>query len=176
MQQTLVHILVVVLFGQIYHVVEITERKLNNATPTLASQTGIERISANATKQASHYPWTDGLAYFGTFQTGSTRIDSIALSNSIVRTNWHMITITSSPGTDNWKFYQNTQLIKTAVGSNTVSFSSDSIYDIARSQTLTNGTSYYFTGNIANIILYNRALSATEIQQNYNATKTRFGL
>ena len=31
-------------------------------------------------------------------------------------------------------------------------------------------------GNIANVQIYNRALSTTEIQQNYNATRTRFGL
>jgi hypothetical protein len=31
-------------------------------------------------------------------------------------------------------------------------------------------------GKIAKIQIYNRALSATEIQQNYNATKSRFGL
>jgi hypothetical protein len=42
---------------------------------------------------------------------------------------------------------------------------------------------YYFNtsqpwtnGKIANFQLYNRSLSATEIQQNYNATKTRYGL
>ena len=34
----------------------------------------------------------------------------------------------------------------------------------------------YFNGNIAQTQIYNRALSATEILQNYNATKTRFGL
>ena len=34
----------------------------------------------------------------------------------------------------------------------------------------------YVTGNISLIQLYNRALSASEILQNYNATKTRFGL
>jgi hypothetical protein len=34
----------------------------------------------------------------------------------------------------------------------------------------------YAKGNISNTSLYNRALSATEIQQNYNTTKTRFGL
>ena len=33
-----------------------------------------------------------------------------------------------------------------------------------------------FKGNIANIQIYNRALTTTEILQNYNATKTRFGL
>jgi hypothetical protein len=33
-----------------------------------------------------------------------------------------------------------------------------------------------FNGNIAQFSIYNRALSATEVLQNYNATKTRFGL
>ena len=32
----------------------------------------------------------------------------------------------------------------------------------------------YYTGNISNVTIYNKALSATEVLQNYNATKTRF--
>jgi hypothetical protein len=32
------------------------------------------------------------------------------------------------------------------------------------------------TGNIAQVSIYNRALTAAEIQQNYNALKSRFGL
>jgi hypothetical protein len=38
------------------------------------------------------------------------------------------------------------------------------------------GYSYYHKGNISNIRAYNRILTTQEIQQNYNATKTRFGL
>ena len=38
------------------------------------------------------------------------------------------------------------------------------------------GNSYNFNGKISSAQLYNRALSSTEILQNYNATKTRFGL
>jgi len=33
-----------------------------------------------------------------------------------------------------------------------------------------------FGGSIAIVQIYNRALSATEILQNFNMTKTRFGL
>jgi hypothetical protein len=33
-----------------------------------------------------------------------------------------------------------------------------------------------FSGNIAQTQIYNRALSATEIKQNFNATRTRFGV
>jgi len=34
----------------------------------------------------------------------------------------------------------------------------------------------YLSGNVSVARIYNRALSATEVLQNYNATKTRFGL
>jgi hypothetical protein len=34
----------------------------------------------------------------------------------------------------------------------------------------------YFGGNVGQIIQYNRALNSTELTQNFNATKTRFGL
>jgi hypothetical protein len=40
------------------------------------------------------------------------------------------------------------------------------------------GSNWDGTGriNFSQVQIYNRALSATEIQQNYNATKGRFGL
>jgi hypothetical protein len=38
------------------------------------------------------------------------------------------------------------------------------------------GYGYYHSGNISFVRSYNRVLSDLEIQQNYNATKTRFGL
>lgn len=34
----------------------------------------------------------------------------------------------------------------------------------------------YFSGNVAQVQIYNRALSSQEVLQNYNATKTRFGI
>ena len=34
----------------------------------------------------------------------------------------------------------------------------------------------YFNGRIAQTLVYNRTLTATEVSQNYEATKTRFGL
>lgn len=37
-------------------------------------------------------------------------------------------------------------------------------------------TQYGFTGNCAVIAVYDRALNATEVKQNFNATKSRFGL
>mgnify|MGYP003113996428 CR=1 FL=1 len=37
-------------------------------------------------------------------------------------------------------------------------------------------TPYYFDGKIADVKIYNKALTSVEILQNYNATKGRFGL
>jgi hypothetical protein len=38
------------------------------------------------------------------------------------------------------------------------------------------GNSEFFDGQISNVQIYNRALTAEEVFQNYNATKSRFGL
>jgi hypothetical protein len=38
------------------------------------------------------------------------------------------------------------------------------------------GFNYYHSGNIAFVKTYNRSLTDTEVLQNYNATKGRFGL
>jgi hypothetical protein len=38
------------------------------------------------------------------------------------------------------------------------------------------GTSAYGSGKMGNFMFYNRGLSSTEVLQNYNAQKGRFGL
>ena len=63
------------------------------------------------------------------------------------------------------------------IGSSTQSgmmgnFDSDSAFQIGARPTLTS----YFLGSIAATRIYNRALSAQEVLQNYNAQKGRFGL
>jgi hypothetical protein len=61
--------------------------------------------------------------------------------------------------------------------------------DASSSSTLTTATSYYgndvgrlgvgsqyFNGRISNLLVYNRALSASEVYQNFNAKRARFGI
>lgn len=38
------------------------------------------------------------------------------------------------------------------------------------------GRGYYYNGRIGSVRVYNRALSPSDVLQNYNATKTRFGM
>jgi len=48
--------------------------------------------------------------------------------------------------------------------------------EIGRDEAYVPNSNAFFTGNIAQISIYNRSLSASEVLQNFNATKTRFGL
>lgn len=143
---------------------------LKLATAISVTGGGIERISGIGSKAFSHYTWSDGLAYFGTFLSEIRRVNSIALSNTIDRTNWHMITITCSPGANNWKFYQNTELIRTDTGDSNISLSTNGIFSVG------GDINYRMQGNISNILMYNRALSANDIQQNFTSLKGRFGI
>jgi hypothetical protein len=90
--------------------------------------------------------------------------------NDITNT-WANITVTYNPPT--LIFYVNavSQSTQTVTGTPNVSGSIN--LEIGRYGASTN---YNFSGSIANVQVYNRALTATEVQQNYNATKTRFGL
>lgn len=54
---------------------------------------------------------------------------------------------------------------------NTNNFANDYLYLVSRA-----GSNYFADINLASVQIYNRVLSASEILQNYNATKTRFGL
>lgn len=56
------------------------------------------------------------------------------------------------------------------------SSSGGSVRIATRWDDLTQTTSNYFSGSISTIRIYNRTLSDTEILQNYNAQKSRFGL
>jgi hypothetical protein len=71
------------------------------------------------------------------------------------------------PGTHN--FYTNGVLsYSTSVADKTFT-----TYNIARRS---DGNLYNIPGRIPIVKIYNRALSATEVLQNYNVTKYRFGL
>ena len=61
---------------------------------------------------------------------------------------------------------------------NTVSHTSTILNDIqiARDPAIVFGAARYYTGNISQVSIYNRALTATEITQNFDATRSRFGV
>tara|TARA_R110000772_G_scaffold8438_1_gene27896 strand:- start:2949 stop:3620 length:672 start_codon:yes stop_codon:yes gene_type:complete len=133
----------------------------SNIPPT--TESGIFGFTDGAYR--SHYVWSNGLAYFDTFR--SSRVDSITLS-SLDRTTPHMLSITTKGGGD-WKLYQNGDNVHTVAAESTVSMGNNYLG-------VQNPSSFVYTlkGQVYNLTLYNKALTAAEILQNYNAQKNRF--
>ena len=90
--------------------------------------------------------------------------------NDITNT-WANVTVTYNPPT--LIFYVNavSQSTQTVIG--TPNVTGNTQLEIGRFGT---STQYNFSGSIAKVQVYNRALTASEIQQNYNAQKSRFSL
>ncbi len=135
--------------------------KLANATPSNSNRTGIWGFGSG---QRSHYPWTNGQAYMNTFRT--SRVGPITLSSSIDRAKPHSLCITSK-NSDRWKMYQNTELV-----SNQAADSSINLPCNVFGQSCTD--TRYLEGAFYSFLMYNRALSADEILQNYLSTKERY--
>jgi hypothetical protein len=92
-------------------------------------------------------------------------------TNQYPKNNWYIVTFTySSDG--NYKFYVN-GLLETS-GSTGLTPSLNGNYGIG----VFDGCRVvdFWSGNLSTILLYNKVLSVTEVLQNYNATKARFGL
>jgi hypothetical protein len=74
----------------------------------------------------------------------------------------------------NYYYYINGVLDKSATSNTNVMAAANQNAQIGN---LWNGSDVYaWDGEISNVKIYNRALSVTEALQNYNATKTKFGL
>jgi hypothetical protein len=77
----------------------------------------------------------------------------------------------------NWKIHINGSLVNTSLAFESQLTLSGS--GISNNVPLTLGTREFggfYNGNISQVSIYNRALTAKEIKQNYNATKKRYGL
>jgi len=100
---------------------------------------------------------------FQVFPSGSFTQSSIILSNNL----WYQLIATYNSGTIN--YYIN----GVSGGTGSYSFTpSTSNLVLGRYQT----GIYSLNGQLANVKFYNRALSATEIKQNFNATRDRYGV
>jgi len=91
----------------------------------------------------------------------------LIMTHSLTLNLWQNVCIVKN-GT-NFTYYKNNIVITT--NSSTQTMASNPFFVGGD-----NGFSEYFGGSIANVQVYDRALSATEILQNYNALKSRFGL
>ena len=104
---------------------------------------------------------------FFSFRGGSTTISSTHSRDD----KWTTFSIVrESTGTNGLKFYINTVLNISATVTN--DFSDISLYKLGRNR----GNNTFYKGDISQVSIYNRALTAQEIQQNFNAIRGRFGI
>lgn len=109
---------------------------------------------------------TDTYFFTERFTSGSYNPVSVTLNQSVSVNNWHHIVGTYNGTT--LSLYRNGSLVGTPA---------TTTGDITNtSKTLTVGVrgGQYFGGNISNAKIYNRALTAQEVQQNFIATRSRF--
>ena len=98
---------------------------------------------------------------------------SVVSGGSILLNQWYNLVATREE--NNYKLYVNGSLVGTGTSSVLVYDANMSGIYIGYSPDVDAATRT-MNGKIGNAQIYNRALSATEILQNYNAIKTRFGL
>lgn len=115
---------------------------------------------------------TTGEPRFFIFKSGSNT--SVFGTTQVNDGNWHHVMCVND-GID-LKIYVDGILENTTVGGGGTMLNGTSFFAIGRREANAPQNIHWFNGNIANTLVYNRALSATEVLQNYNATKTRFGL
>ena len=145
-----------------------------NQNGSQSSYTGIllSRISdATATGLGSSYGITPTTNQLGYLWNGAVNTYTWN-SGLIIPTNAWCMAVISVSSTSATAYLCQSSGITTAT--NTVNHSSvTNNFDVGRD--LATGVRF-FNGKIAQSLLYDRALSATEVLQNYNATKSRFNL
>ena len=131
--------------------------KKTEHTGSVNSETGSWYFN-EAEGNSSHYPYTDGTIYDGSFKTTRTTVGAGIITD---RTQWHMVTITRKAGANGWNFYQNGQLVTSADGG---TWEMATNWAVGKSF----NSSVFFKGSIDDVRIYNRVLSASEILDVYN--------
>ena len=120
-------------------------------------------------------PWGDSTVYF---DAGNALVnfyyDRISKIATAAECNgWHHWVFTKDSVTGNQRIYHDGSLWHSDTGKNRPLVSGDRS-SVGRFSG--GGLGFYQQGEISQLIVYNRELSAAEVLENYNATKSRFGL
>jgi hypothetical protein len=160
-----------------------TTFQFSNTTFTLSLWVKTNAVSGNLISKgatASTGGWVVGLSSNGTFNTTTKFSDGFNVAtrssvSSINDNNWYNIVIiittnTSTQSSNNLLLYLNGILNQSSLTLSNVYAATTDTIQIGRRP-----SGGYFSGNISNVQIYNRELTAAEVLQNYNATKSRFG-
>ena len=111
---------------------------------------------------------TDTYFFTERFTTGSYNAVPVTLNQSVSVNNWHHVVGTYDGTT--LTLYRNGSSVGTPVTT------TGNITNTSKILTLGVRGGQYFDGRISNAKTYNRALSAAEISQNFNASRGRYGI
>jgi len=115
-------------------------------------------------------PGSSSTLYFNT----NSQSDSLAAPTALSLNTWYHVVCTLSSVRKHLYVNGNLEVSQT-VSATTISRSGSSEDTIANlGSTVWDG--YQFKGDFASVIFYTKALSHAEVKQNYNATRSRFGL
>ena len=142
--------------------------KLNSNSNSVAN-TGIIQLSGYSNGNGNLYWYQNGYTYLDIFITTRYRV---WINTVLDPRNWHMLTITTTPGTNGWKAYLNGILQFQTTGQSTVSVNSTIVGGLTLGE---NSNGRYTNGNIASCFIYDKALTSDEVSKNYHATKYKFG-
>ena len=120
--------------------------------------------------------------YLGTTSTdisivitrGSGTVATLVVNSCFLNTtDWVNVVVVGNGITN--QFYRNGVIFGASSNTSTLS-TGDSSFSLGIGFIKNATTTWLWNGNISNTLIYNRALTASEIQQNYNALKSRFNL
>jgi hypothetical protein len=119
--------------------------------------------------------WTDG---YGFYQQGGNFYFFINQWNgahivSVSKTTFSLTSFVATYDGANLKLYENGILRQTGSPFTSNVSNSATNLEIGRGSGVNN---FVWNGNISQVSIYNRALTAAEVQQNYNALKGRYGI
>ena len=113
------------------------------------------------------YNGSNNLRFTTSTNSGEYVDSSISLSVGVWK---QVVVVREGTGTNQFKIYSNGDLNTT--GTFNVNLNSSAQLRIGRNR----GGVYYYDGEISNVKVYTKALSATEVAQNFNALRGRYGI
>ena len=146
--------------------------------PTLLGTTK-RTVAASSYNYTSLNGWFLCTAGFNTnntffFSAGSDNAYRVALANTLSLNQWAYISAVCQNGGGSINLYKNgieTSYELTSVSTNTLTYTYPQ-FNVGYRDTA--GLTDPYTGNIAQVTIYNKTLTASEVLQNYNATKGRY--
>jgi hypothetical protein len=104
---------------------------------------------------------------------GSVNNLSTTTASFMNTSSWYQVVGTYTSGTR--RLYINGTLVNSDAQTGTIATNANGM-SIGAYGGYNGAKGYYYNGNIASVKIYNRALSAAEVSQNFNATRGRYGI